>query len=126
MNALLHALDPLLLGDVQLLPAARADVRAPGVGRVIPHVNRQLAVFQFGDLVDTLVEQIAVVRDDHHRAAVRPHQTFEPLLGVQIEVIVRLVQQQNIRLLDHQPHQRHQLFLPAAQRSRSANRDPPS
>ncbi len=56
------------------------------------------------------------MRDDHHRPAVAANERLQPRFGVEIEVIVRLVQQQHVGLLDRQPHQRDQLLLPAAER----------
>ena len=53
--------------------------------------------------------------DDHYRAGVAAHQPFHSFLARYIEVIVRLVQQQQIRLPHQQPRQPDELGLPAAE-----------
>ena len=44
-----------------------------------------------------LVQEVAVVADDHHRALVLVEHMFEPANRIDIEVVRRLVEQQHIR-----------------------------
>ena len=55
------------------------------------------------------------MRDEHHRAFVSLDQALEVALARQVEVIVRLVQQQHIRRRKDQARQSHQFLLSAAQ-----------
>ncbi len=61
---------------------------------IVPNVVCQRAIFQFGDFFRDNVQQLAVVRDDDDRAGVIGDQFFEERFAVEVEVIVRLVQQQ--------------------------------
>ena len=56
------------------------------------------AVGQRFTLVRDDVEQIAVMRDDHHAALIGADQVFEKRLAGEIQVIVRFVKQQQVGL----------------------------
>ena len=48
------------------------------------------------DAVDRAIEELAVVRDDHERAAIRAEEPLEPFEPVEVEVVRRLVEEQQI------------------------------
>ena len=55
------------------------------------------------------------MRDDHHRAGIAAQKGFKLAFAGQIEMVIRLVEQQHVGRLDGQPGQHDQFFLPAAQ-----------
>ena len=83
--------------------------------RVGARPDRDLPALELRDHPDRLVQQVAIVRNDDHRAAVAAHELLDALLAFEIQVVVRLVEQEQIRRPDDQPRQPHQLRLPAAQ-----------
>src|SRR5208282_3835354 len=54
------------------------------------------------DFVDSNVEKIAVVRNQHERVGVMGQILFQPIPGFEIEVVGGLVEQQQVRLLQQQ------------------------
>ena len=68
-------------------------------------VTDQLALADFDDAADKLVEELAVVRDDENRAGIALQILLEPEQRLQVEMVGRLVQQQQVRLLRQQPGQ---------------------
>ena len=98
-----RALRRRLLGREQLL--VRVQVAA---------VHADLAAGQVGDLVHQ-GEQLAVVADDHHHPGPRRHRVVQPLARVQVQVVGRLVQQQDVRAAQEQRGQRDTDGLPAGQ-----------
>ena len=50
---------------------------------------------------------MAIVRDDHHRAFAFVQDSFQPANGIDIQVVGRLVQQQNIRITKQRLRQQH-------------------
>jgi len=85
------------------------------VGGVISLEGTQAPVFDLADVRHHRVQQVAVVRDEHHRAGVALDETLEEELALQVEVIVGFVQQQHIGARQQLLRQPHQLLLPAAQ-----------
>jgi hypothetical protein len=78
----------LLLGQLLVAPGleiAKADVDAPGLAAVEPH----------GDLRQVL-QEAAVVADEDEGAALRAQPGLEPFDGRQVEVVGRLIQQQDV------------------------------
>ena len=76
---------------------------------VVAGIALQLPVVDVHDHVHHAVEEIAVVRDDEQRAGIALQPVFQPDDGVQIEVVGRFVQQQQVgrahqRLRQVQPH----------------------
>ena len=54
---------------------------------------------------DRLVEQVEVVADDEQGAAVGPQEAHQPLLGVDVEVVRRLVEAQHVAAREQDPGQ---------------------
>ena len=75
------------------------------VGFHVPAVEADPTAGQVGDLVDP-VEQFAVVADDDHDPGPGGDGVVEPSAGVQVEVVGRLVEQQDVRAAQEQRGQR--------------------
>ncbi len=116
-DGLLQPGDLLLLGDVELLLAQQRHLARDGIGGVVARPERDLPMLKLGDLANRLVEQIAVVRDDHHGAGELAHEAFELLAVRQVEVGLRLVEQQQFWTLEHAARERDELALAAAERA---------
>ncbi len=69
----------------------------------------QPATVEFEDAAGDGVEEGAVVGDHHHGAGEVADQTLQPEDAVDVEVVGRLVEQQQIRLTDQRPRQRDAL-----------------
>ena len=88
------------------------------VGAVVAAERRQPAVAQLPDPGHGRVEERPVVRGDEQRAAAAPEVLLEPLERVEVEVVRRLVEEQQVRVGDHEPGQRGARLLAARQRGR--------
>ena len=105
--------DPLLLGGQRPLPGALlllfllqplALLLQPG--GVIALERVAAAALDLEDPVGDVVEEVAVVGDDHHRAREVAQRALEPGDALGVEVVGRLVEQQQVGLLEQQPAQR--------------------
>ena len=61
------------------------------------------AVAELVDLIDQSVEELAVVRNDDHRAVVFLQGVFEDVFRAHVHVVGRLVEYQQVVGLEHQP-----------------------
>jgi hypothetical protein len=75
----------------------------------------QRAAIQFPDRLRHGIEQVPVVRDDDDRAREIGQRRFEPFDSFNVQVVGRLVEQQQAGLLQHQLGQQGARFLPAGQ-----------
>ncbi len=66
-----------------------------------------MAAVEFEDPPGHIVEEVAVVGDGDNRAGVLLQVLLQPGHGLGVEVVGRLVEQQDVGLLQEQPHQRH-------------------
>ncbi len=114
------------LGDEPLLPldelALPGQVLLPGDGvvRVLERVDAEAAAPELhGDGAD-VVEEGAVVGDDQHGAAQVGEVALQPVDGVEVEVVGRLVEEQQIRRL----RQRRAEMEPTALAAREARQRP--
>ena len=114
------ALDQLLLaGDllglgVDVLDHPRVAFHAlPVVGAVVAAERRQLPVAQLPDAVDRGVEEGTVVRRDEQRTRPATKVLLEPFEGVEVEVIGRFVEEEQVRIRDDQPGKRCPRLLAA-------------
>ncbi len=91
------------LGDLLVLAALglaqRRDPLVAGdqVAAVVAGVVGQLRMPDLDDPGDHLVEEEAVVGDQHHGERVVGQVLFQPVAGRQVEMVGRLVEQQQIR-----------------------------
>ena len=87
-----------------------------GVEAVVAVVELRVAVQNFDDAGDSAVEEIAVVRDGDDRALERGKVFLQPLDGVEVEVVRRLVEQQNVRVLKIRRPRFTRVFFAAGER----------
>ncbi len=99
------ALQLLLLSERLIERAARGARLYEGL--VISGVEFETAMLQMQDELRHVVEQIAVVGDDDHRAAIALQIVFKPQYAFKIEIVRRLVEQQQIRRGEKHRRQRH-------------------
>ena len=76
----------------------------------IAGVGAQLAAVEFDDAGGDAVEEGAVVGDGDDAALEIEQQVFQPLDGVQVQVVGRLVEQQHVRPPHQRLRQRHALL----------------
>jgi hypothetical protein len=74
--------------------------------RVVALERDAVAAVELEDPAGDVVEEVAVVRDRHDRALVLLEVAFEPRDALGVEVVRRLVEQQQVRCLQQQPAQR--------------------
>ena len=111
----LHVGDFLVLGLLHgdELRATLGPLAQEGV--VVAGENVELAVGDVGHVVDDGVHEGAVVADHKHGAAIALEEVFQPAHALQVEVVGRLVEQQQVRLAQQQLGQRD-AHLPAARK----------
>ena len=80
---------------------------------VVAGIKGQLAVFQMQNFPGHPVQQVAVVADQQHRARIISQIGFQPKGRLEIEMVGRLVQQQQVGFGEQQRRQRH-AHAPAA------------
>ena len=95
-DRLLEPCDLLLLRDVCLLLALQFELARDRVRRVVAGPHAHAAAVQLGDLRHGLVEQVAVVRHRDDGTIEPAHQLFHPLARLDVEMRLRLVEQQHI------------------------------
>ena len=66
------------------------------VRRVVARVERQPRALDAGDVRHATIEKVAIVRDDQQRAAEAAEPALEPDDRVEVEVVGRLVEQQQV------------------------------
>ena len=119
------ALDELLLAgdrfglglDVLDRPRVALDALAV-VGAVVAAERGQAPVAELPDPGHGRVEEGPVVRGDEERPGSPPEMLLEPFERVEVEVVGRLVEQQQVRVGDDQAGQRRPGLLAARQRRR--------
>ena len=106
----------LRLVGVGLLLAAGGALREVAV--IVAPVEKEVAVADLGGALRKLVQKLAVVRDHQDRAGIPLQILLEPAQDLQIEVVGRLVEHQQIRLLGEQPREVGAHDPAAAERAR--------
>jgi hypothetical protein len=79
---------------------------------VAPVVAHGRPVLDLDDPRARDLEEVAIVRDEHERARERAEPSLEPLDRVRVEVIRRLVEEQEIRAAEECERERHPTPLP--------------
>ena len=107
-----------LLDAVLLVLVGRLQLRAPLVLLQLvtgeaAGIEVQALVPQLGDLANADIQEIAVVRHQHERVRIGAEVLLQPVAGFQVEMVGRLVQQQQIGLFQQQLGERD-AHLPAA------------
>ena len=98
----------LLLGQALLL------LVEPGGVVALPRDAR--AAVELEDPAGDVVEEVAVVGDGHDRAGIVLEEALEPRDALRVEVVGRLVEQQQVGLLEEQAAERHAPDLAARER----------
>ncbi len=80
---------------------------------VVAGIERQRAVMQVQDMRRHGVEDVAVVADEQQPARPAPEEGLQPEAGLEVEVVGGLVEQEQVRLGEQGPGQRH-AHAPAA------------
>ena len=94
IDELPHVRDlPLLLLVLRLLQCELFGAHA-FEGRIVALVQGRPAPLDVHDVADDAVEEVAVVRDEQERAGIVAQPALEPDHGIEIEMIRRLVEQQ--------------------------------
>ena len=81
--------------------------------RVVAFPRDAVAAVELEDPARRVVEEVAVVRDRDHGSRKALQELLQPLHALGVEVVGRLVQQQQIRLGQQQPAERHAALLAA-------------
>ena len=84
--------------------------------RVVAGERDAPAPVELQDPLRDVVEEVAVVGDGDDRARVLLEEPLQPLDGLGVEVVGRLVEQQQVGVLEQQPAQRDASLLAAGQR----------
>ena len=112
------------LGAQEALPppfGLPGDLLAQGarleVGGVIPRMRPCAAVGQLHDARGDVLEEVAIVRDEDHRAGEGAQEFLQPRDGRGVEMIGRLVEQQQVRLPGERAAERHAALLAARERA---------
>ena len=82
-------------------------------GGVIALVRNAVAAIELENPAGHVVEEIAVVGDDEDRARIVAQVAFEPVDGLGVEMVRRLVEQQQVGLLEQQAAERDAAALAA-------------
>ena len=109
----LDARDFLVLLALRLAQPLEHRVALLDVLAVVADVVGQLAQVEIGDARDDRVEEVAVVRDEDDRVRIGAEILLEPVARLEIEVVGRLVEQQQVRTAEQQLGERD-AHLPAA------------
>ena len=78
-----------------------------GVEAIIAAVKLRLAVGDLDDPGNDTVQEVPVMGNGYHGATEAPDILLQPLRSVEVQVVGRLVQQQNVRVLQDQAAQIH-------------------
>ena len=84
--------------------------------RVVAAVGDSPAAVELEDPAGDVVQEIAVVGDGDHGALVLGEMTLEPFHRLGVQVVRRLVEQQQVRLAEQQAAERHATALAARER----------
>jgi hypothetical protein len=114
-DRLLEPRDLLLLGHVELLLTLERDLLRDRERRVVAVPDRDPPVVELGDLIDGVVQQVAVVGDRDHAPGEPGDQLLELDPAIRVQMRLGLVQQEQVRLRDEARGQRHELALSAGQ-----------
>ena len=120
----LHARDFFVLLSLGLAQAFEHGVALLDVLAVVADVVGQLPQVNVGDARDDRIEEVAVVRDENDRVGIGAEIFLEPVAGLEIEVVGRLVEQQQVRPSEQQLGERDSHLPAAGERFAAAGRRP--
>ena len=99
-----------------LVRRCASSCRATRYCEYVPAVLDELALVDVQHARDRLVEQLEVVTDHEEPAAERPQELHEPLLGVDVEVVRGLVEQEEVAPREQDPRELDSPALTARER----------
>ena len=111
----LEPCDLLLLRDVRLLLALQLELARDRVCGVVAGPHADAAAVQLGDLRHGLVEEVAVVRHGDDGTVEPAHELLHPLTRLDVEMRLRLVEQQHIGIAQQTCSEADELPLPAGE-----------
>ena len=85
------------------------------VKAVVSAVGTRFAVLKLNHAANRLVQKIAVMGDGQDRARKTLQIRLQPLRSAKVQMVRRLIQQQNLRILQNQPPQVDAGFFPAGE-----------
>ena len=100
LGARLQLAELPLLQLAQLRAALQPGAFLRDVHGVVPGIPLDATVLQLEDAIGRAVDEVAVVGDDCHRPAMVSHIPFQPGLGREVEMVIRFVEEEHVRLLD--------------------------
>ncbi len=107
-----------------LLEGASLDFQAFGllsnIGRIVTAKVIEFGIDQFPDFAGDLIEKKPVVADEQERAWPARESCLEPFSRLDIEVIVRLVENHQLGLFEQQVRQHQSVLLATTERLRGA------
>ena len=92
----LHVLDVALLSLIQGRLLGQACGALHFEVAVVAAISGGLTVFDVDDAIDHAIEKLTVMRDQQQRARIIAQPLFQPQDGIEVQVIGRLVQQQQV------------------------------
>jgi hypothetical protein len=105
--------EALQVGDAFLGLGVGRDLALARHGRgfhevvVVAAIDLDRAVVEVGHVGAHLVQEVPVVRDDDHGRLALVEDVLQPADGVDVEVVGRLVEQQDVRVGEQRLHQQH-------------------
>ena len=114
---LLQPADLFLLVLVRGLLGEQVFHLLGAVPGVVARVPGELAVFDFQDGADHPVEQVAVVGDQDHGSVAVVEKVLQPVQAFEVQMVGRLVEEQDIGFFEQNFGQGDDVLLAAAQRS---------
>ena len=115
MNPLQLALQGLLPLGLALLLLLQAVLLLLEPGGVVAFPRDADAVIEFQNPAGDVVQEVAVVGDGDHRARILLEMVLQPRHGLGVQVVGRLVEQQDVGLLQQEPAQGHAPLLAAGE-----------
>ena len=112
------ALEELLAAGFLGLVVGLAQGLAFEEGGVVALVGEERAVSQFHDAGGYAVEEVAVVRDEQASARIRLEELFQPFDGLHVEMVGRLVEDEQVGLGQQRAAERDASFFPARETAR--------
>ena len=85
------------------------------VGRIVAHVALQMVAVELDNFLHRPIEKIAVVGHHDHGARIGAQGAFEPFRGRNVEMVRRLIEQEQIWFLQEDTRQCRHVFLSATE-----------
>ena len=107
--------DFLLLFHIGIVGGSAEPLLPGGIGGIIAGKDSGCRIVQFDHLVGDPIKEIAVVGDDNHRTLIIQKVRFQPCDGLQIQMVGRLIQNDQIGFQQKEFSKCNPCFLAAGQ-----------